>query len=168
MCLMIFSATPFLTPCMDKPSEQNIISNTSYHIESKQWQRCPLNFYDQWPFISMSITRSPFFSPTGIKKEIGFSTSRHHTWYSISCFRGAVSMVQEQSGTESGYKFKTWRTKRMTNEWARLDELPDIALKLLGSARGGSCGAQNGKSYEPLLWLLDEIYSSKKGLDFFR
>lgn len=55
-------------------------------------------------------------------------------------------MVQEQSGTENGYKFKSWRTKRMANEWTRLDELPDIALKLLGSARGGSCGVQDGKS----------------------
>lgn len=55
-------------------------------------------------------------------------------------------MVQEQSGTESSYKFKSWRTKRTVNEWTRLDELPDLALKLLGSARGGSCGAQNGKS----------------------
>lgn len=55
-------------------------------------------------------------------------------------------MVQEQSGTESGYKFNSWRTKRTASEWTRLDELPDIALKLLGSARPGSCRAQNGKS----------------------
>lgn len=57
-----------------------------------------------------------------------------------------MSMVQEQSGTESGYKFNSWRTKRTASEWTRLDELPDIALKLLGSARAGSCRAQNGKS----------------------
>lgn len=55
-------------------------------------------------------------------------------------------MVQEQSGMKSGYKFKSWTAKRTVKEWTRLDELPDIALKLLGSSRGGSCGAQNDES----------------------
>lgn len=55
-------------------------------------------------------------------------------------------MVQEQPGMESGYKFKIWTTKRTAKEWTRLDELPDIALKLLGSSRGGSCGAQNSEN----------------------
>lgn len=55
-------------------------------------------------------------------------------------------MEQEQSRTERSYKLKCRKRKRMLKEWTRLDELPEIALKLLGSARGGSCGAHNGES----------------------
>lgn len=147
---LIILCYSFATPWMNKLSKLNI--QNFQHITTLKANSdngvhlLHFFFFNQWPFPSMSVTLWLHFCPSGIKKDIGFSTSRHHTWYGISCVRRAVSMVQEQSRTESGYKLKSRKTKRMEKEWARLDELPEIALKLLGSARGGSCGAQNGES----------------------